>query len=102
MKAFSIASLADLERIESRPYAEFMAHASVFDAMVDAASRHPGRKALAFVQAAESPESTPQWTHKEFIVDVRRAANLFRSLSADNEPRVAMLLPAIPQAYFTL
>ena len=102
MKAFRIASLADIERIESLPYAEFMAHTSVFDALVDAAGRHPDRKALTFVEAAGSPETTRHWTHWEFITDVRRAANLFRSLVHDDEPRVAMLLPAIPQAYFTL
>jgi fatty-acyl-CoA synthase len=102
MKAFSIASRADIEHIESLPYAEFMAHTSVFDALVDATSRHPDRKALTFVEAADCPQTTRHWTAREFIADVRRAANMFRSLSGDDEPRVAMLLPAIPQAYFTL
>ena len=38
---------------------------------------------------------------REFIAEVRRAANLSPTRRRE-EPRVAMLLPAIPQAYFTL
>jgi fatty-acyl-CoA synthase len=102
MKAFRIASLADVELIESLPYERFMAHASIHAAMDDAATRHPERSALTFIEAAEDPTKTRRWTHREFMADVRRAANLFQSLAGAHEPRVAMLLPAIPQAYFTL
>ena len=42
------------------------------------------------------------WTHAQLLADVRRAANLFAELAGDEPPRVAMLLPPIPQAYFTL
>jgi fatty-acyl-CoA synthase len=102
VKPFCIASIADVERIEALPYAEFMAHASLIDALEDAASRHADRPALTFLQAADRPDLTRRWTHRQFVADVRRAANLFRSLAGKDEPRVAMLLPAIPQAYFTL
>ena len=33
---------------------------------------------------------------------MRRAANAFRALAGGDEPRVALLLPAIPQMYFAL
>ena len=102
MHPFRIASRADVERIESRPYAEYMAHVSVFDALADAASRHGDRPALTFVVDAERPAATRHWTHREFLTDVRRAANAFRALCDGEEPRVALLLPAIPQMYFAL
>ena len=102
MHPFRIASRADVERIESRPYADYMAHASVFDALADAAARHGERPALTFVVDAEMPESTRRWTHREFLADVRRAANTFRALCDGEAPRVALLLPAIPQMYFAL
>ena len=102
MKRCRIASLADIEAIESQPYAEFMAHDSVFDALSDSAGQHADRTALSFVQAADAPDTTQRWTYRAFIADVRRAANLLRALAGDEEPRVAILLPAIPQAYFTL
>lgn len=102
MNACRIASLADVERIESLPYDAFMAHTSVFDALVDAATRHPERRALTLLESADDLGRTRHWRYREFIADVRRAANLFRLLAGTEEPRVAMLLPAIPQAYFTL
>lgn len=102
MRSFRIASHADIERIESRPYAEYMAHACVFDALADAASRHGDRAALTFVVDADMPAATTRWTHREFLADVRRAANAFRALCDGDEPRVALLLPAIPQMVFAL
>lgn len=63
---------ADVARIEARPYAEFIA----------AAPR--------------------VWSHVQVIAEVRRAANLFRHLASASEPRIPMLLPALPQAHFTL
>jgi len=102
MKRFRIASLADIEDIESRPYDSFMAHGNVYAALSDAADRHPSRTALSYVEDPQQPESTRRWSYRAFIEDVRRAAKLFGSLSGPAQPRVAMLLPAIPQAYFTL
>ncbi|MFM2056498.1 MAG: hypothetical protein RLY71_883 [Pseudomonadota bacterium] len=102
MKSFTIASLSDVERIESLPYSEFMAHGSVFDALSDSAQRHPERAALTYVVSADDAQSTRRWTHPELLTNVRQAANLFHELAGPAEPRVAMLLPAIPQAYFTV
>ncbi|MDQ6628203.1 MAG: AMP-binding protein [Pseudomonadota bacterium] len=49
--------------------------------------------------AAEAP--VRRWSYRRLLDDNRRAANLFRTLGG-NDPRVAMLLPAMPQAYITL
>jgi fatty-acyl-CoA synthase len=102
MHAHRIASPADVERIESRPYADYMAHTSVFDALTGVVARHGDRPALTFVADADDPAATRRWTHREFLAEVRRAANAFRALCDGEEPRVALLLPAIPQMYFAL
>ena len=102
MKACRIASLADIELIESRPYRDFMAHDSIDAALEDTAARFPSRRALTFVESADDPSRTTSWTYREFMADVRRAAHLFWSLAGPDEPRVAMLLPSIPQAYFSV
>ena len=106
MQRQRIATLADIEGIEARPYDRFMAHGSVHDALADAAGRHADRPALRFIADADAPGLTQCWSHREFLAEVRRAARLFRSLAgeagADTLPRVALLLPAIPQAYFAL
>jgi len=102
MKAFNIASLADIERIEAMPYAEFMAHGNVLDALFDSAQRYPERTALTFIESAELPQAHRSWTYRALLEEIRRTANLFQRLAAPAEARVAMLLPAIPEAYFTL
>lgn len=102
MNEFNITCAADVKRIEAMPYADFMPHGSVFNALEHAAKCHPERRALSFITTADPATEAQSWTHAQFINQVRRAANLFRRLAAEDEPRIAMLLPAIPQAYFTL
>ena len=102
MKRYRIADLSDVARIESLPYADFMVHTSTYDALVDSAERHAPCTALTYLESADDLDRVRRWTYRDFIADTRRAGNLFRALAGADEPRVAMLLPAIAQAYFTL
>ena len=102
MQRADVRDAADVARIGAGPYEAFMPHASVYDALADVAQRHAARPALTFIRSADPQEPAQTWSHAEFAAQVRRAANLFHALADGEEPRVAMLLPAIPQAYFTL
>ncbi len=102
MTPFRIRSAADIAAIGARPYRDFVDATSVIDALERAAQRHAERTALAFIATADLAAPARRWTHAQFIADVRRAANLFAALAGDAPPRVAMLLPTIPQAWFTL
>jgi fatty-acyl-CoA synthase len=97
-----IGSLEDIRRIESAPYADFMPHTDVLDALEDAARRHAERPAITFIRSADPSVPPARWTHAQMLAQVRRAARAFTALCGDAEPRVAFLLPAIPEAYFTL
>lgn len=97
-----IRSLEDIRRIEAAPYAQFMPHADVLDALEDAALRHAGRPAITFIRSADPSVPPARWTHAQMVAQVRRAARAFTALCGDAQPRVAFLLPAIPEAYFTL
>lgn len=102
MQTFAIQSMREIAAIEARPYAEFMPHKHVYDALAEVASRFPDRRALTFIQD-ENPETFAQtWSYDELLMDIRRTANLFTSLVPGRQPRVAMLLPAIPEAHLTL
>ncbi|MFM9926016.1 AMP-binding protein [Variovorax sp. H27-G14] len=79
-----------------------MPHTDVLDALEDAARRHPQRPAITFIPSADASVPPARWTHAQMVAQVRRAAHAFKHLCGDAEPRVAFLLPAIPQAYFTL
>ena len=65
-------------------------------------AKHPDGIALKYIQRADLDEPAQHWTYPQFVALIRRAARLFQSLSGDQAPRVAFLLPAIPQAHFTL
>ena len=102
MQAFNIVDVTDIVRIEAGHYERFMPHGSIHDALSEAASRHAERIALTFITSADPDEAPQRWTYRQFIGEVNRTANLFASLAGEEEPRIAMLLPAIPAAYFTL
>jgi fatty-acyl-CoA synthase len=102
MKVAPIRDPSDIENIESQPYASFMPHRNVYDALQSVANSHPARRALTFIEDAADPSLSRSWTHAELLGEITRTANLFTQLAGDEAPRIAMLLPAIPQAYFTL
>jgi len=97
-----IFSLDDVRAIESRPFHEYVPYASVMDALEAQAKEHAERIALRYIRSDDLSEPAEQWTYPQFVAQVRRAARLFQSLCGEDQPRVAFLLPAIPQAHFTL
>ncbi|MEP7280428.1 MAG: AMP-binding protein [Rubrivivax sp.] len=98
----TLATAADLRTIEARGPAAFMPHARVDAALAAVAARHGDRPALCALRTADDP-SPLRWTHAQLWAEVRRAALLFRALvGADGTPRVALLLPPVPAAWFGL
>lgn len=102
MRRHRIADAADLARIAAAPYAEFMDHGSVYAALAETAARHPGRTALSFIERADPDAPARSWSHGALLGEIHRTANLFHQLAGGEPPRIAMLLPPIPEAYFTL
>jgi len=102
MQRSEIRGAADTAHLQSRPYASFMSHAGVHEALSDAAARYAQRRALTFIVDADPATPPRTWTYAQLLADVGRTANLFRQLAGEEQPRIAMLLPAIPEAYLTL
>lgn len=102
MNAFPIATAEDVAAISRESYERFMAHGNVYGALQATARRHPDRVAMSFIESGDLAVPARTWTYAEFLSGVQRAANLFTYLAGDEEPRVAMLLPAIPEAHFVL
>ncbi len=101
MRRFRIATDDDVKRVEALPYGEFMPHGNVHAALASVADACPERPALTWLETAAAEAPVRRWSYRRLLDDNRRAANLFRTLGG-NDPRVAMLLPAMPQAYITL
>lgn len=97
-----IRSLDDIFAIESQPFDKYLPYSSVMDALEVQARRHADRIALKYIKSDDLNEPAAQWTYQQFVAQIRRTARLFQSLCGEEAPRVAFLLPAIPQAHFTL
>ena len=97
-----IHSLDDIRTIESQPFEQYLPYTSVMNALEVQADKHADRIALKYIKSDDLLEPAEQWTYAQFVAQVRRTARLFQSLCGAEKPRVAFLLPAIPQAHFTL
>ena len=101
MAPATIASVDDLRAIERAGPRAWMRFDQVHDALADVAARFSDRPALTALAAADDP-SPRRWTYVELLAEIRRCANLFRDLAGRSEPRVALLLPPLPEAWFAL
>ena len=97
----AISGLADQRRISAAPYDAFMPHRRVLRALERVASCHPQRVALTVVDVPDPSAPVRRWTYRRLVQDVRRAANLFNALAGD-APRVALLLPPMPETHLAL
>jgi fatty-acyl-CoA synthase len=96
-----IASRADVQRIGAAPYGEFMPHGRVLAALEHVAARHPQRTALSAIDTPDPAAEPRRWSYAHLVQDVRRSANLFRSLAGES-PRVALLLPPMAETHLAL
>lgn len=75
---------------------------NVFDALADVAVRHAQRTALTALAHADDAQPR-RWNYAQLIDAIARGARLFRSIvGVTQEPRVALLLPPLPEAWFAL
>lgn len=95
-----ITTVDDLRRIERGGARRWVPFDQVYDAWVDVVRRHGDRPALTALSSAVDP-APRRWSHAQLLAEVRRSANLMRSL-VDGEPRVALLMPPLPQAWMAL
>jgi fatty-acyl-CoA synthase len=101
MQRASIRSAQDLRAIEAAPYASFMAYRDVHQALAEVAGLHAERFALTALAHAE--DTAPRrWTYAQLLADIQRASQLFTGLADGDEPRVALLLPPLPEAWIGL
>lgn len=92
---------ADLRALERQGLRAYMRFGHVHEALADVALRFGDRPALCALARAD--DAAPRrWTHAEMLAEVRRAARLFRALVDGGVPRVALLLPPLPEAWFAL
>ena len=74
MNALEITCTADIARMSTRPYSDFMPHGSVYNALDAVAQSQPERCALTFISAPDPAVQAQSWTYAQGMAQVRRAA----------------------------
>jgi len=97
-----IGSLADIEALERRPYAELNPARTVLDVFAQSAERAPDDIALIYLRDADPAQPAERFTYAELQRRIMQAANLFASLGVGADDAVSLLLPSLPQTYFAL
>src|SRR4051812_38738140 len=95
-----VVSIADIEALEKLPYDSLIPARNLYQLFEATARLHPDRQALT-VLANGSPEAGEvSLTHRELLVEISHAANLFRSCGiVPDGPTVAILCPILPQIF---
>lgn len=96
-----VRSLSDVQAIETQPYERFMPWRNLFEALRASADSFSDRPAISLLED-ERYRPSVEWTYAQLLDRVAQAGNAFRALAGGQTPRVAMLLPAVPEAYATL
>jgi len=97
-----IRNLADVEAIEQQPWQSRLDHETVFHAIEAQAARQPGRMAIRFLPTGGIDDDVQSLNYAEFAAQIRRAANLFRSIGVGREDVVSFLVPPLPQSHYGL
>lgn len=102
MSAPALRSLADIEALEQTPYAQAMPARTTWGLIDNAARRFGERVALRYLPSADLAQPTVDVPYHALALQIRRAANLFRSLGCGPEDAVAILAPNIPETHYAL
>src|SRR5690349_3101907 len=95
-------SLADIEALERTPYEQAIPARTTYGLIERAARLHPQRAAFVFLPDGELATPPVRVTYADLLANVRRAANLFRSLGVGPDDSVAILAPNIPATQYAL
>ena len=89
-----VISIADIEALERLTYDSVILARNLYHLFEATARLHPDRPALTVLTKSSRESDGVTLTHRELLVEIFRAANLFRSLGiTPGSPTVAILCP---------
>src|SRR4051794_10555857 len=98
----SLATEAQQRELEAVPYDERVAAKSTYEAIALGAAHDPQAPAIQFLPNADPAETPVTVSYAQFLGRVTQTANALASLGAGPNDVVSLLLPLVPQAFFTL
>ncbi len=97
-----IATMADVEAIESVPLEERNLPPNTYEAIRRGMERNPDGWALSFFLQAAEYHRPERYTFRQLFSRITQTANMFHDLGIRPGKVVSMLLPNLPEAHFTL
>jgi len=97
-----VATLADIEAIESVPIERRNLPSSTYEAIQQGAAIKPEKIALQFFLHGFEYNDAIFYTYKDLTGLINQTANMFNALGIGKDDVVSMILPNLPQAYFTI
>src|SRR5690606_21184455 len=94
--------LADIERLERRPYDEVVPVRTILELLQRAACTWGDRPALSFVAGGDPEVPARVVGFAALLAQSLRAANLYRSLGVPPDASVAILAPNMPETQYAL
>ncbi|GBD84253.1 long-chain-fatty-acid--CoA ligase [bacterium BMS3Abin02] len=92
----------DIEAIEAVPIEERNLAGSTYEMLARGAAIDPDATALQFFLQGSMYEHSVTWTYREFLDTITRTANLFHELGVRSDDVVSMILPNLPEGFFTI
>lgn len=96
----AIASIRDVEAIESRPTPSLPP--STYSLLQSAALRNPKSPALSFFLQVEDHQRAQTWTYEQLLGDITASANFFNGIGIGKDDVVAFVLPNLPETHFVI
>lgn len=102
MIAPPVATLADIEHLESTPIDAHGWPSSTYELLERAARHYEQASALTWIPDARNYKESRTWTFRALFNEVTRTANLFHELGCTSTSTIAYLLPNLPATHFAL
>lgn len=97
-----VATLADIELMEEIPLDTRDLPANTYAALQRGANKKPDKIALQFFLQGTNYKDAVFYTYKDLMALITQTANMFHALGIGKGDVVSMILPNLPQAYFTI
>ena len=103
MSGGGVACLADIEALEAeQPLAQRLPAATVWGLVEHAAALFGPRPAISFLPMGLPDDEAQTWSHAELAGAARQLANALHALGLQSGDGVGILLPNLPQTYFSI
>lgn len=100
--ALPVRNLQDIEALESKTPDLLAGRTSTYALLRQGAAQRPDAPALSFFLRTDDHARPFVWTHRQWLGQITRAANMFRHMGVGRGDVIAFVLPNLPETHWTI